>query len=102
VVKEFLTHFYPSTENNDVSKNGLDTAELSGTIVSSKDGLLRARLDGKLVMKHSFYGKDDIVQTKLAGYLERPADGAATTIRLITEQGTYGRFTFGVGMRSLP
>jgi hypothetical protein len=104
VVKEFLTHFYPSTENNDVSKNGFDTVELSATIVSSKDGVLRARLDGKLVMKHSFYGKDDgnTVQAKFAGYVERRADGAVTTIRLITEQGTYGRFTFGVAMRSLP
>jgi hypothetical protein len=104
VVKEFLTYFYPSTENNEVSKHTFDTLELTATVVSNKDGRLRARLDGKLVMKHAFYHKEDgnVVDAKLLGYLERPADGPVATLRLVTDQATYGRFPFGVALRSLP
>src|SRR5262245_43619140 len=50
-----LTHFYPVTENNDVTKNRIEQQELTARVLSFSGGLARARLDGQLRMKHSFY-----------------------------------------------
>src|SRR5207253_6501353 len=74
----FLTHFYPTTENNDVKKNKIEKQELTATVLSVKDGMARAKLTGQLVMEHWFYHKADgnQVDTRLAGYLDfEPSTG---------------------------
>jgi hypothetical protein len=100
-----LTHFYPSTENNNVAKNRIEEQQLRGTVLSVKDGVVRARLDGGLKMKHTFYHKDDdnSVDATIVGILDY--DAATKTVRslqLATEKATYGRTTFGVVVRSEP
>ncbi len=100
----FLTHFYPTTENNDVQKNKMQKQELSGAVVSIKDGVARAKLTGHLTMEHWFYHKADgnVVDTGLVGYLDfEPATGRIRTLRLITENATYSRRPFGAVLRSL-
>lgn len=104
LVSRFLTHFYPTTENNDVQKNKIQKQELSGKVVALKDGVARAELTGHLTMEHWFYHKADgnVVDTRLAGYLDfEPATGRVRALRLITEDATYSRRPFGVVLRSV-
>lgn len=92
VATKVLTHFYPQTENNDVSKNRIDAISLKGTVVSVEDGVARARLDGNLRMCHPFYHKpaEDMVEAKVVGYLEfEPGSRAVKTFKLATEKATY-------------
>jgi hypothetical protein len=98
-----LKHFYPSTENNDVGKNRIDRQELTGTIVRVKDGIARARLDGKLRMKHPFYHKDDgnFVDASLVGFIDfEIASRRVLAWQLVTTEANYGRIRFGVAMRT--
>ncbi len=100
-----LTHFYPQTENNDVRKNRIQEQELKATVLSVKGGVVRARLDGRLTMKHSFYHRDDdnVVNATLVGVLEfDPARKQVKALRLTTGEATYGRMAFGVAVVSLP
>jgi hypothetical protein len=88
----FLTHFYPTTENNDVEKNKIRKQELSGMVVSVENGVARARLGGHLTMEHWFYHKADgkMVDTQLTGYLDfEPATGRVTALRLVTDNAMY-------------
>jgi hypothetical protein len=99
----FLTHFYPTTENNDVEKNKIRKQELTATVVSIDNGVARAKLTGHLTMEHWFYHKADgrTVDTQLAGYLDfEPATRRVVALRLITENATYDRRPFGVVLRS--
>ena len=98
----FLTHFYPTTENNDVKKNKIAKQELTGTVLSVKDGIVRAKLTGRLVMEHWFYHKADgnQVDARLAGYLDfEPSTGRIRALRMTTEDATYNRRPFGVVLR---
>lgn len=104
IAGRFLTHFYPSTENNDVTKNRFDKIALKATAVSQQDGTVTARLAGELTMVHSFYHKEDgnKVRARLTGYMVfEPATGRVRTLRLITEEASYGRMQFGVAVRSV-
>jgi|SRR5262245_2830992 len=98
-----LVHVYPVTENNDPKKNEIREQELRAKVISVKDGVAFARLDGRLVMRHDFYHKSDgnVVKTGLVGYVEfEPATGKVHSLRLVTDQATYGGGKFGVAVRS--
>jgi hypothetical protein len=102
---KLLTYFYPATENNDVHKNRIEQQSLKATVISVKDGVARARLDGRLRMKHSFYHKEDgnVVETKLIGLLDfEPGKLAIRSLRLVTDEATYGGGTFAVALESVP
>jgi len=104
VARTYL-HIYPVTENNDVQKNALQEQALTATVLSVNNGLVRARLDGRLRMTHSFYQKEDgkVVEANLVGYIEfEAAGGHIRTLRLATENAAYGGGTFGVAIRSVP
>jgi hypothetical protein len=104
VAAKVLRHFYPSTENNDVARNRIDRQELKATVVSVKDGIVRARLDGELHMKHTFYHRDDdnFVAARLLGFLDIEArTGRIVNWQLITTDATYGRIRFGVAVRTV-
>ncbi len=100
-----LTYFYPSTENNDVRKNRMDELKLRATVLSVQNGRARARLDGRLKMKHPFYHREDenVVEATVLGLLDfEPATQTVHALQLATEQATYGRIRFGVVVSSLP
>ena len=102
---KLLTHFYPATENNDVSKNRLDEQELRATVVSLEKGVARARVEGRLKMQHSFYHKPDgkMVDAEIVGYLDfEPGKPGVKALRLVTEKAMYGRGKFGVAVRAVP
>jgi hypothetical protein len=105
VSAKVLTHFYPSTENNNVAKNRIDEQQLRATVLSVHDGVVRARLDGRLKLKHTFYHKDDdnFVDATIVGILDYdPATKTIRSLQLATDKATYGRTTFGVVVRSEP
>jgi len=98
-----LKYFYPSTENNDLRTNRIDRQTLRATVLSVKDGVVRARLDGFLKMKHPFYHKDDgnFVEAPLVGLIEFDAKHSRIrSFQLATDGATYGRMTFGVVVAS--
>jgi len=98
-----LVFVYPVTENNDPKTNEIREQALSGKVIVVKDGVATARLDGRLVMRHTFYHKPDgnVVDTGLVGYVEfEPATGVVRSLRLATDGATYGGGKFGVAVRS--
>jgi len=106
VAVKLLKAFYPVTENNDLSANRIDQQELTATVVSVEDGVARAKIEGALKMKHTFYPHredNNVVEATLVGYLDfDPAKIRIRTLRLVTDPATYGGGTFGVALRSTP
>jgi hypothetical protein len=104
VATKVLTHFYPQTENNDVSKNRIERVGLKATVVSTAGGVVRARLDGDLRMRHPFYHKDtpDMVDATVVGYLDFDArERLVKQLKLATTRATYQERPFDVGVESV-
>ena len=83
---------------------GLTLAEGKLILKKIQEGVVRARLDGKLKMKHPFYHRDDdnFVEASVVGLLEfEPGTKKIRSLQLATERATYGRVTFGVVVRSM-
>jgi hypothetical protein len=110
VTAKVLAHFYPPTENTDLAKNRIDKQSLQARVESIKKGVVRARLEGQLRMKHPFYHKDDsnFVEASLVGYLEFDVGGKRIrSLQLVTDAARYGGTVngsqpFGVAVRALP
>jgi hypothetical protein len=105
VATEILTHFYPQTENNDVSTHRFERRRLQGRILFVKDGIAHARIDGKVRMTHQFYpGRIDrnTVDATVVGYIDfEPVKRRVRRLRLVTERATYGTGTLDVAVRSV-
>jgi hypothetical protein len=105
VAAKLLLHFYPQTENNDVRTNRIDAQSLRGTVVSMEQGTARARIDGKLRMKHSFYPRrvdNQFVEATLLGYIDfEPKTRHIRALRLVTDLATYGKQAFLVAVESV-
>jgi hypothetical protein len=103
---KLLLRFYPSSENNDVKTNRIEKQAVKATVLSVKDGVATARLDGTLRMKHPFYHKDDdnFVDATFLGVIEfDAAKGKVRSLHLATDRAVYGpRMHFGVAVRSVP
>jgi hypothetical protein len=100
-----LNHFYPATENNDIRTNRIERQTLKATALRVENGVIRARLDGSLKMKHPFYHKDDdqFVEATVVGIVEfEPSTEKIRSLQLVTDQAIYGRRDFGVAVRSVP
>jgi hypothetical protein len=105
LVARVLLRVYPVTENNDVAKNRIEEQAFTAKVLSTDGGVVRARLDGRLRMKHNFYHKEDGKEVKatLVGYVEfEAATRKVRAFRLATEEAAYGGGTFGVAVRQAP
>lgn len=100
VALKLLNYFYPSTENNDVSKNEIEEMSMKATLLAPG----RIRLDATLRMKHPFYHKKDEarVDAVAVGLIDIDAKGLITKFRMATEKATYNGGTFGVAVQSIP
>jgi hypothetical protein len=99
VLKKILTHFYPATENNNVSKNRFES--LSAAI---KRFGPRAQLSGSFKMAHSFYHKDDgkAVEADFIGFADfDAATGKIAKLQLTTRDARYNGGKFAVAVRSI-
>jgi hypothetical protein len=109
VAATLLNHFYPPTENTDLAKNRIDKQTLQGRVEAIDKDVARARLEGRLKMKHPFYHKDDknFVEADLIGYLEFDVSKQNVhSLRLVTDKGRYGGDVnsmqpFGAAVRTL-
>jgi len=106
VSERLLVNFYPPTEGNDLSKNRIDQGSIVATVVSVNGETVRARLEGRLRMKHDFvwlYADDRFVDATIVGYLDFDSSRQRIqALRLYTPQATYGSEPIGVAVRSLP
>jgi hypothetical protein len=106
IAEPLLTRFYPTTENNDLNTNRFDRQELKATIVSINGNVARAKIEGSLKMKHTFYPHredENFVDATILGYIDFAADKSRIeTLRMATEKATYGTMgRFGVALRSV-
>lgn len=105
-----LTRFYPTTELNDLGKNRIDDRSLKMTALSVENGRARARIDGRLKMKHPFYpGRDDnhFVEATIIGLIEfDPSKPRIHSLQIVTDGAKYGGKgkgqPFGVAVRLVP
>jgi hypothetical protein len=99
VLKKILTHFYPATENNDVSKNRFEQLSAKAT----RDGST-VQLSGSFKMAHSFYHKDDgkFVEAEFIGFAQQdPASGKIRSLKLTTRDARYNGGKFAVAVQSM-
>ena len=102
--QKLLTHFYPATENNDVSKNKFLEQQLTATVVSVNGAGARARVTGSFRMEHSFYHKPDgkIAEGTVLGYMDfAPASGTIESVQFVTDKASYGGGTFAIAVRAV-
>jgi hypothetical protein len=108
---KILIRCYPTTELNDLAENRIDQQSLKATVISADSSLVRARLEGKLKMKHAFYPRRDdnnFVEATFVGIIEFDVTPERLrSLRLVTEHATYGgnpngSHPFGVAVHSLP
>lgn len=106
LASRILSHFFPQTENYNPDQNRIDRYFLAGRVLSIHDGVARVRLDGSLRMKHQFYpNREDsnFVDTTLIGYLEFDLnERLVRSLRLVTDQASYGDKEFAATLHSLP
>ena len=98
VLKKILTHFYPATENNDVSKNRFE--QLSA---SAKRSGSRVQLSGTFKMAHSFYHKEDgkMVESDFIGFADVDPAGQIKNFQMTTRDARYNGGKFAVAVRSV-
>ncbi len=102
--QKLLTHFYPATENNDVSKNKFLEQRLSAEVVHVNGAGARARVTGNFRMEHSFYHKPDgkIAEGTVIGYMDFAAPSATIeNLQFLTDKATYGGGTFAIAVHSV-
>lgn len=102
--QKLLTHFYPATENNDVSKNKFLEQQLTAAVVSASGASARARVTGRFRMEHSFYHKPDgkISEGTVIGYIDfSPLSATIDHVQLVTDKASYGGGTFAIAVRSV-
>ena len=106
-----LTRFYPTTELNDLHKNRIDMSSLKLTVLAVDKDRVRARIDGRLKMKHPFYpGRDDdnFVNATLIGMIDfDQSKPHVHSLQIVTDRATYGgsvndTHPFGVAVRIVP
>jgi hypothetical protein len=110
-----LTYFYPQTETCNCAldaveggphQHRIEQLALKGRVVSVQGETVLARLEGGVKIKHTFYPKrddDNRAEATVLGYVEFDrGKKEVRSLRLVTEKATYGRFGFGVAVRSLP
>jgi hypothetical protein len=105
VVAKLLTHFYPPTPSTNVANNHFEEQSLRATLMSVRDGVARARIEGKLRMRHHFLPRKDhhAVEATLVGFLEYEPEGKKIrSVQLVTDKATYAGGDFGVALRSVP
>jgi hypothetical protein len=105
VAASLLKHFYPPTENNELSTNRIEAQTMKATVVSIKDGVVRARIEGSMKMKHGagpLRNDHSFVDATFVGFMNfEPAKSRIMSLQLVTDKASYFRGDFGVALRSV-
>lgn len=97
---------YPQNEEKtQVNRSRVDIATFRMTVVTVENGLARARIDGKVRLKHSFYpggGAEDYADSELAGFVDFDmSKRAVQRLRLITTKALYAGTEFRASLVSM-
>ena len=92
---------YPQNEEKtQVNRSRVDLAAFRVTVVALEGGLARARIDGKVRLRHTFYPggqNDDYADSELLGFVDFDvAQRRIQRLRLATAKATYA----GIGFRA--
>jgi hypothetical protein len=115
VTAKFLTNFLPNGFNYaSYHKVTIQEQSLKATVVSVEKGVVRARLEGNLKLKHKTLNfqvsppadAEEFAQMPLAGYLdfESGKKPQLRAVRLLADRATArdGEVVYAVGVRSVP
>jgi hypothetical protein len=103
VSARILAYFYPQTENNDARIDRIQQLSLTAKMLTVKDGLVTARIDGFVRMQHVFYpGRKDAqpLGAEIVGVLTF-APGTPPSLQLATTQAQHGQRPFKVAVRTV-
>ncbi|HEY6989040.1 MAG TPA: hypothetical protein VH369_11680, partial [Bryobacteraceae bacterium] len=86
--------FYPQTEDSTrVNRSQIEQQSMRMTIVTLRDGMARARIEGSLKMKHAFYpgrNTNETVNATVLGFMDfEVAARRIQRMRLVTNKATY-------------
>ena len=104
VSAKILTYFYPQTENNDARLDRILGLSLTAKVLTVKNGLVTARVDGFVKMQHVFYpGRKDAqpLEAEVVGVLTF-VPGAPPSLQLTTTKAIHGQRPFKVAVRTEP
>jgi hypothetical protein len=107
LTEKLVTHFYPPSENNDLTlAHEVQQQDFQATVVSVKDGVARVRLDGTVKVKHQFTrilvdnGRADAT---LVGYVDIDlASRQIKDLQMVSKKATYLNENFAVAVRYVP
>jgi hypothetical protein len=114
VTSRFLTNFLPNGFNYaSYHKTTIEEQSLKATVVSVDKGIARARIEGKLKLKHKTLNFnvspaapiDQFAQMPIVGYIDfEPGKQHVRSLRLLADKATArdGQVEYAVGLRSMP
>jgi hypothetical protein len=97
---------YPQNEEKtQVNRSRVDVATFRMTVVTLEGGLARARIDGKVRLKHAFYPggqNEDYADSELLGFVDFDVTGRnVKRLRLVTTKATYAGTEFRASLVSM-
>jgi hypothetical protein len=97
---------YPQNEEKtQVNRSRVDVAAFRMTVLTMENGLARARVDGKVRLKHSFYpggGAEDYADSELLGFVDFDvAQRKIQRLRMVTTKATYAGGDFQASLVSM-
>ncbi len=106
---KILIHFYPVTHDclrDDAARSKVERAALRARVVSLRDGIARARLEGEVRLSRYFYDapppthRPELLEAQVLGFLDFEPSGRIVSLKMTTERAAYGPAPFAVALRS--
>lgn len=106
VARKLAEWIYPQNEEKtQQNRSRVDEASFRMTVVARQGSVARARIDGRVLLMHSFYpnGKaQDLAGSELIGYMDFDAvEGRIQRVRLATEKAIYVDTPFRTSLVSM-
>jgi hypothetical protein len=97
---------YPQNEEKtQVNRSRVDVAAFRMTVVAVENGLARARIDGKVRLKHTFYpggNAEDYADSELLGFVDfDTSKRTVQRLRLVTNKAVYAGTEFRASLVSM-
>jgi hypothetical protein len=97
---------YPQNEEKtQANRSRVDGATFEMTVVTIQNGVARARIDGRVRLKHSFYpggGAEDYADSELVGFMDfGVAQRRIQRLRMVTTKAIYAGGEFQASLASM-
>lgn len=102
VAAKILTHFYPTTEQNDLSRNVIEESVMAASVCADGWDEVLVRLDGRLRMQHPRFNHETNGQlyADFIGYVVVKGR-TVERFRMATGRARYLEYDFGVAAESV-